>query len=499
MFTQYFVVAWVITGLTLLSFLLQRAVGYQAIALIYLLGVVVLGVFVGRGPTLLAATLSALLWDYFFLEPVHTLRISHFEDAMLFGMYFVVAMVLGQLTARIRAQERVERQGQERATALYLLTREVAEAASVDQMLERVIRRMGLMLDAQVAVLLPEAATRLERLPHPASTLAVSDADFPVAELVFMNGRTGGRFAEERSQAAALYVPLSSGGGTVGVMGFRFNYDQSPAPHQWQLIEAASQQVAMAFDQHRLREVSEQTQLLAESERLSKTLLNSISHELRTPIAAITSAVGELLENPEPGLHGSQRGMLGEIQEATDRLNRLVGNVLEITRLESGRLKPRTEWCDVSDLVHVGVKETRKQLSRHNVVVEVAAGLPLVRMDYVLMQQALTNLLSNAANHTPPGTAVEISAHARNGELLLAVADRGPGLPDAAIPRLFDKFYRGPGAPTGGTGLGLSLVKGFVEAQGGRVAAENRDGGGAVFTISLPLSPAPAAPSPANV
>jgi two-component system sensor histidine kinase KdpD len=501
MFMQYLAVAWVITGLTLLSFLLQRAVGYQAIALIYLLGVVVLGVFVGRGPTLLAATLSALLWDFFFLKPVHTLRISHFEDVMLFGMYFVVALVLGQLTARIRAQERAERQGQERATALYLLTREVAEAGSVDQMLEKVIGRMGLMLDAQVAVLLPDAVNslRLRRQPHPASTLAVSDADFAAAEWVFANGRAAGRFTDERPRSDALYEPLSSGGGAVGVIGLRFDQQPPPASHQWQLIEAASQQIATALDQHRLREVSEQTQLLAESERLGKTLLNSISHEIRTPIAAITSAVGELLENPETGLHGSQRGMLGEIQEATDRLNRLVGNVLEITRLESGRLKPRAEWCDVSDLVHVGVKETQKQLSRHTVVVEVAAGLPLARMDYVLMEQALTNLLSNAAHHTPPGTPVEVSARVADGVLLLAVADRGPGFPEGAIPRLFDKFYRGPAAPTGGTGLGLSLVKGFVEAQGGRVTAENRAGGGAVFTISLPLGQAPAIPAPAKV
>jgi two-component system sensor histidine kinase KdpD len=501
MFTQYLAVTWVITGLTLLAFLLQRTVGYQAIALIYLLGVVVLGVFVGRGPTLLAATISALLWDFFFLEPVHTLRISHFEDAMLFGMYFVVALVLGQLTARIRAQERLERQGQERATALYLLTREVADAGSADQMLEKVIGRMGLMLDAQVAVLLPEAVNslRLRRLPHPSSTLAVSDTDFAAAEWAFAKGRAAGRFTEEGPQADALYKPLSSGGGTVGVIGLRFDQPQGPASHQRELIEASSQQIAMAIDRHRLREVSEQTQLLAESERLSKTLLNSISHEIRTPIAAITSAVGELLENPETGLHRSQMEMLGEIQEATDRLNRLVGKVLETTRLESGRLKPRAEWCDASDLVHVCVKETRKELSRHNVVVEVAPGLPLARMDYVLMQQALTNLLGNAANHTPPGTPVEVSARVADGVLLLAVADRGPGLPEAAIPRLFDKFYRGPAAPTGGTGLGLSLVKGFVEAQGGRVTAENRAGGGAVFTISLPLGPGPAIPAPTKV
>jgi two-component system sensor histidine kinase KdpD len=179
--------------------------------------------------------------------------------------------------------------------------------------------------------------------------------------------------------------------------------------------------------------------------------------------------------------------MIAEIEEATERLNRLVGNVLEASRLESGNVRPRLNDCDVAELVHVAVAETEKQLAHHKLSVALPASLPLVRMDFVLMQQVLTNLLSNAGLHTPPGTTVEICAKTEKDTLVLTVADTGPGIPPESLTRVFDKFHRARNAPTGGTGLGLSLVKGFVEAHGGSVAAGNRPGGGAIFTVRLPL------------
>jgi two-component system sensor histidine kinase KdpD len=183
--------------------------------------------------------------------------------------------------------------------------------------------------------------------------------------------------------------------------------------------------------------------------------------------------------------------MVDEIQEATRRLNRLVGNLLNITRLESGHVKPKLDWCDVSDLVQVTLKENERDLARHPLNVDISPGLPLVRMDFVLMQQALANLLLNAAVHTPVGTEVELCVAAQKGELVMIIADKGPGLPGETLPFIFDKFYRAPAAPAGGTGLGLAIVKGFVEAQGGKVEAQNQPAGGAAFTIRLPLSKPP--------
>jgi two-component system sensor histidine kinase KdpD len=185
--------------------------------------------------------------------------------------------------------------------------------------------------------------------------------------------------------------------------------------------------------------------------------------------------------------------MVDEIQEATGRLNRLVGNLLNMTRLESGHVKPKLDWCDVADLVQVTLKEIERDMPRHRVITEISPDLPLVRMDFVLMQQALTNLLLNAAVHTPAGTTVRIHATANGPTLRLAVADNGPGLPQDALPFVFDKFYRAPAAPAGGTGLGLAIVKGFVEAQGGKIHAENQANGGALFIIELPVTKPPVA------
>ncbi len=227
--------------------------------------------------------------------------------------------------------------------------------------------------------------------------------------------------------------------------------------------------------------------LLLESERLSKTLLDSMSHELRTPIAVIQGAVGNMLELQNAGLSNIQREMVEEISEATERLHRLVGNALEVNRLESGAVKPNFTECDPAELVHMAVAVTEKRMVQHPLAVKIEPNMPMVRMDFVLTEDALINLLANAAFHTPPGTRVEVSARVEEPFLLLTVSDNGPGIEPGVLPRIFDKFFRAPNARVGGTGLGLSLVKGFVEAQGGTVSANSQLGHGATFTIRLPL------------
>ncbi len=489
---QHILAAVVVLGVTLPLFLLRPFLGPRPIALIYLLVVVLMALFVGRGPTLLAATMSALLWDFCFLPPLATFRIDNVEDGILFGMYFVVALVLGQLTARIRAQEKARRQGEERATALYELIRELAAAATLDQLVPRVVQHLEHTFDARVAVLLPDSAQRLSFHAHPGSTCDISGPEQPVADWAFQNRRVAGKFSGNRPDVETHFMPLTAGENILGVLGLRFDHSSAPNLQQGDLLVAFGQHIALALDRHRLREEAEQTRLLAESERLSQTLLNSMSHEIRTPLAVIQSATSGLIDLKEIEMSSAQYDMIGEIQEATARLNRLVGKVLDVTRIESGRVKPKLSLCDVADLIHVSLKETKKEMARHTVTAEIAPGLPFVQADFVLLQQALMNLLSNASFHTPAGTAIKVGASVRDGGLLLSVADRGPGLPPEAIPRIFDKFFRARGAPTGGTGLGLSLVKGFVEAQGGRVTAENRLGGGALFTIHLPVGQSPA-------
>ena len=340
-----------------------------------------------------------------------------------------------------------------------------------------------------MALSLPEEGTEGALTSYFASTWALSEKEQSVAAWAFLHRQPAGRDTDTLPSAEGLHLPLMAGERALGVLSLRFRASAPLSTERRDLLEAFVRQIGLVLDRQRLRDAEQQAKLVAESERLSKALLNSISHEIRTPIAAITSAASSLSE--AGGASGFQRAMVGEIQEAARRLNRLVGNLLDIARLETGHVKPKLDWCDVPDLVQATLKDLESELAGHEVTVELSAGLPLVKMDFVLMQQVLGNLLLNAAVHTAPGTPIHISAAAQPDALVLTVADRGRGLPAEALPFVFDKFYRGPSVPAGGTGLGLAIVKGFVEAQGGQVAAENRPGGGAVFSVRLPLSKAP--------
>jgi two-component system sensor histidine kinase KdpD len=326
----------------------------------------------------------------------------------------------------------------------------------------------------------------------------LSDKEQSVAAWAFRRRQPAGRGTDTLPSADGIHFPLQAGERTVGVLSLRFRRDTPLSGNDRDLVEAFVRQIALVIDRQRLRDAEQRARMIEESERLSKTLLNSISHEIRTPIAAISSAAGNLTAARDKAGSELPWTMVDEIQEATTRLNRLVGNHLHMTRLESGHVQPKLEWCDVSDLVQVTVKETEKEFAQHQLAVEVASGLPLVRMDFVLMQQALANLLLNAAVHTPPGTRVRVTASIESATLLLTIADEGPGLLPESLPFIFDKFYRAPAAPAGGTGLGLAIVKGFVEAQGGRVEARNQPRGGAAFQIALPVSQPPPVPLEAN-
>jgi two-component system sensor histidine kinase KdpD len=488
-----------VAGATALNAILRQWLGYQSLALVYLLSVVVLAMFVGRGPTLLAATLTALLWNFCFVPPVFTFRITGPTDLMLFCTYFVVALAMGHLAARLRAQQAAERRREQRATALYLLTRELVQASDFADLLAIIIREVGKATQAEAALSLPEEAPNAPLTPYFASTWAMAEKEQSVASWAFLHRQSAGRGTDTLPSAEGLHLPLMAGDRAMGVLSLRFRDPALLGPDQRDLLDAFVRQIALVLDRQRLRDAEQQAKLVAESERLSKTLLNSISHEIRTPIAAITSAASSLSERCAAGAGKFEQRMVGEIQEAAQRLNRLVGNLLSMTRLESGHVKANVDWCDVADLVQVTLKEIGKDLAQHKVTVGLAAGLPLVRMDFVLMQQVLTNLLLNAAVHTPPATAVQVSAAVEADTLVLTVADNGPGLPPDALPLIFDKFYRAPAAPAGGTGLGLAIVKGFVEAQGGHVKAENRPSGGAVFTIRLPITKPPTMAAEASV
>lgn len=480
-FQQYLFAAAVIGATGLFNRVLMDFSGPRAPGLVFLLAVVLVALKVGRGPVWLAGVLSALTWNFFFLPPRFTLVIDRLEDLLLFILYFVVATVLGQLVARIRSQELAERRREERAVALYEFTRDLAEATSRDQVIWQLLSQITKVFRAPAGVLLPiHDALKA----HPDGSLTFSHKELGVADWSFRQRKAAGRFTDNLPAAEAIYLPLFTERKTLGVLAVTL-----PDPHltlsQRDLLETFARQTALLLDRIELRLAAEQSRLVTESEKFSRLLLNSISHELRTPLAASTTAASALAATMEP-THDQRTQLLDEILEANARLNRVVGNLLDVARLESGKVRPHLDWHDARDLVQTTLRDLQRELTSHPLTVDLPDEPLLVRLDFSLMQHALGNLLLNAVTHTPPGTPVMIRARLEGDRLQLSVADRGPGIPADGLPRIFDKFYRAPRAPTGGSGLGLTLVKGFVEAHGGSVQADHQPGGGTLFTLLLP-------------
>jgi two-component system sensor histidine kinase KdpD len=480
-FQQYLFATGAVAATGVLNLALVKFTGPRVPGLAFLLVVVLLALKVGRGPVLLAGALSAVAWNYFFLPPRFTFIIANIEDGILFGLYFVVAIVLGQLVARIRLQEQAERRREERATALYEMSRDLAEAGSRDEVVWQLVSQINRVFHTPVAVVLP---TNDKLFAHPDSSLTLSEKELSVADWAFRQRKAAGRFTDNLPGAEALHLPLATERKAFGILAVGFP-DKRLTLAQRDLLETFARQAALVLDRVELRTAAEQARLLAESEKFSRTLLNSISHELRTPLAASTSAASALAAagaaTPE-----QRRALIGEIQEANARLNRVVGNLLDVARLESGQVRPRLDWHDARDLVQTTLRELQRELAAHPVKLDLPAAPLLVRLDFSLAQHVLANLLLNAANHTPANTPIEVSAQLANDQLVLSVADRGPGIPPEWLSRIFDKFFRAPTAPTGGSGLGLTIVKGFVEAHAGTITATNRPGGGVMFTLNFP-------------
>jgi two-component system sensor histidine kinase KdpD len=473
---------------------LTPILSYQAVGLLLVLMVLMLAITFGRGPVLLAAALSSVLWDFLFIPPLYTFTISKIEDAVMVALYFMVAIVTGNLTAQIRRQQRILQQREERTHALYVLAREVASDVTIDDVLQTAVTQIKSLFDADVIIVLRDVAGHLAEQPHGSSTFSLVEHERGVAIWAYENHKKAGRFTDTLTMASAEYLPLLTPGGVFGVVGIK--HTERLLPDQVTFLDTVVSQIALAVERTMLDEAAKRTVVLEESERLYNTLLNSISHELRTPLATISGATSGLLNEQIAGNPEARKSLGQDIQDATDRLNRLVGNLLDMTRLESGQLRLNRQWCDVNDLINISIGRVEAQLSKHVLIVELAPSLPLIYIDFGLMEQALVNLLHNATLYTPAGTRIRVQTWIEESELVIMVADRGPGLPDTE--RVFEKFWRAPKSITGGTGLGLSISRGFVEAHGGILTAENRANGGARFTIRLPLVPEPEMPQEAT-
>lgn len=486
--SEYALVAGVLAAITALGLLLPAGT-YLAVGLVYLLAVIALSLRTGRGPVLAAGVASALTWNYLFIPPRFTFNIGKIEEVTLFVTYFIVAIIAGQLTSRIRAQAANERKREERATALFDLTRALAAARTLDEAVFAALRQADRLFTAQTTLLLPDDEGKF-LVPHFAASFTLNEKERAVATWSWRHARPAGRFTDTLPGNAGLYFPLLRDTRAIGVLGVIVPPERTLTLAQRDLIEAFARQLALSVERDQLHAAQAREKLLAASDKLHRVLLDSVSHELRTPLAVISSS----LENLEQNDAALRTSLLAEARTATHRLNRLVGNLLDQTRLESGALKPRLDWCDAGDLLNAAVDQVRDALARHPLTIDVATDLPPLRADFALTEQALVNLLLNAARHTPAGTAVSLSARldSAHSRMLFTLADRGPGLPSSLDKNIFGKFSRGDQSKAGGLGLGLVIVRGFIRAQGGDVTAENRPDGGAVFTLYLPYTAADA-------
>jgi len=482
---EYGLVAGVLGMLTLLCCFLSPRIGYLSVGFLYQLAVMLLCLRVGRWPVLAAGVLSALLWDYLFIPPLFTFSISKFEDGMMFCTYFAVALVAGQLTSRVRAQARNEQLREERATALFNLTRALSAAKTLDEAIFAALRQTDDLFGCTTALLLAEDSLGL--VPHFAGSFSIPEKERAVADWAFRNQRPAGRFTDTLPGSAGYCLPLVREEKPLGVFVICMGERRQLSLPQRELAASFASQLALVVERETLRAAGEREQRLAESDKLHRALLDSVSHELRTPLAVITGAVENLDGLADEAM---REELLHEARTACRRLNRLVGNLLDQTRLESGALRPKLDWCDAHDLVNAAIEGVRESLLEHPLEVSVPVDMPIFRADFALMEQVISNLLLNAALHTPAGTQIFLAAglETAGARIFFTVADRGPGLPLAMKERLFSKFQRGDAAKAGGLGLGLSIIRGFVTAQGGSVVAGENPGGGAAFSVYLPYA-----------
>jgi two-component system, OmpR family, sensor histidine kinase KdpD len=465
-------------AVTALSLSIFGYTGYSAVALFYLLAVVLAGMRLRRWPTLFLAALSALLWNFLFVPPRFTFYIGQFQDVMMFCAYFVIALVIGHLATQLREREQSERRREERATALYRLTRALAASRDLDEALPKVLALIKSSFQADAAVWLRDESGLSH---HPASTFSPSSKDESVAMWAFQRKQSAGKSTDTLPDAEALHVPLITGDRAEGVLSVRLS---SPLTiEQRELLDAFASQLALFVNKERALEESRSAQISRQSQKLQKTLFDSVSHELKTPLAAISAA----LQQPQPDR--------AELQQAVRRLTRTVDHLLDATRLESGLLQPLREWCEPGELVREAVSLVG--LKKQSVKVIVAKNLPMVFVDAHLIEQALGALLSNAAAHGTSDQPIEVSAARDDSMLVFSIADHGPGLAPGEENKVFEKFYRGPRTRPGGLGLGLSIARQLVEAHGGQIVAQNQENGGARFSIRLPIGEAMRLPSEA--
>ena len=462
-YAQAVVVVAAATGLSWLMFPFAHVAN---LIMTYLLGIVVIATRYGRGPSVVASAASVAAFDFFFVLPYLTFVVAETQYLLTFAVMLVVGLVISGLTVRIRRQAEAARQREERTAALYAMSGELARTSAAEDLVGIAARHIGDVFGAEVAVLFPDAEGKVTAPPE---------------------------------SAGEVRLPLPGHRGPLGLVSVRPRQrDAFRTPEPLRQLETFVNQTALALERARLAGEAQEARVRAETERLRSALLTSVSHDLRTPLAAITGAATTMLDSGAPLDPRVQRELLESIRDEAERLNRLVQNLLQMTRLESGALQLHRDWHPLEEVVGAALGRLAKSLGDRHVTVSIPPDLPLVAMDDVLIEQVLLNLLDNAVKHTPPESAIRIMATATDRKVTVEIADHGPGLPPGEEDRVFEKFHQAGPRSRQGAGLGLAICRGIVEAHGGRIRAHNLPEGGVAFLFTLPLIGAPPAALPAD-
>jgi len=483
---EYVVAAGAAAAVTLLDFLVSPYLALTDLIMLYLAGAVLVASRGHRRPAALYSILAVLCFDFFFVPPRFTFSVSSGDYLVTFVVMAAVALFISGLTVRIQAQAESARLGEMRTAAMHSLSRELAGTRGVQAILDVAARHVAEVFDSDIIALMQGERGALEVRSASGAKRELDEKERSVAQWVFDLGQSAGLGTQTLPVVNALYAPLTGAEGPVGVLRVQpHSRERLLIPDQMLLLESFAHQIGLALEVDRLQESARQSQIDAETERLRSSLLSSVSHDLRTPLAAIIGSATSLLQDAGAPLTHKARELVENVIEEGQWLARLVANLIETTRLETGAVALRKEPGSIEEIAGSALGRLEAMLARREITTSVPPDLPLVPMDGVLIEQVFMNLLENAARHTPEGTPIAVTARAEKDRLIVEVADRGPGVPPEDLEKVFEKFYHAKGSK--GAGLGLAICRAVLNAHGGRIWAESREGGGASFKFSLPL------------
>jgi len=481
---HYAAAAFLVAGTLGVALLLQLGLHLPDLEMLFLLTVMVTAVWFGRGPSAFAAALSVGCYDFFFVPPYQTFSVHDRHYFLTFAVMFGVGFAMSELAGRLRRQELDARSREERTTVLYALTRELSSTHEPRQIAAIAARHAAEVFQAKAIVLGPVGEGGLAALGEAPEGTTLDGKDLGVAKWAFEHDELAGSGTDTLPGAQALCMPLRAGSSRLGVLALVPKNKGLLRADQRAFLDVLARQVATALERVRLAEEAERAALRAKAEETRSSLLSAVSHDLRTPLASITGAATSLRD--DHSLPASTRGeFIESIVDQAERLERLVANLLDMTRLDSGGVALRRDWVPLEEIVGSALGRLETRLDSRKVTVAIEPDVPLVFVDPVVFEQVFVNLLENTEKYTPSGSPIEIRARKADEAIVIEVEDHGPGLPEGAETRVFERFYRGPHSRASGVGLGLPICKGIVEAHGGTISGDSRTGHGAIFRISL--------------